>query len=338
MRRSTRRLTFARISSSSFLALQLLDRLLEKLHVHVEADGLDVPALFAAEQVSGAANLEVESRDAEPAAEIAELPDRRQPFLGDGRERILRGNEQVGVGPAIRSADPPAQLIELRQTVTVRSIDDDGVRVRDVEPVLDDRRRQQDVVLVADELHHHALELVLAHLAVRDADPRLRHQPGDQVAERIDRLDAVVDEVHLAAALDLGADGPRDDRLVELDDVGLNRQAILRRRLDDRHVADAGERHVQGPRDRRGRHGQHVHAFADLLDPFLVCHAEPLLLVDDEEAEILELHVLRQQAMRADDDFNLPGDDVVDDLLLLRFAPEAAEHVDRGRGRRQSDP
>ena len=54
---------------------------LEQLHVHLEADGLDVPALLAAEQVAGAANLEVERRDAEAAAEIAELLDRRQPLL-----------------------------------------------------------------------------------------------------------------------------------------------------------------------------------------------------------------------------------------------------------------
>ncbi len=51
------------------LALQLLDRLLEELHVHVEADGFDVAALLAAEEVAGAADLEVQRRDAEAAAQ-----------------------------------------------------------------------------------------------------------------------------------------------------------------------------------------------------------------------------------------------------------------------------
>ena len=128
-----------------------------------------------------------------------------------------------------------------------------------------------------------------------------------EVADRVDRLDAVVDEVDLAAAFHLGADRPLDHCLVELDDVGLDRQAILRRRLDDRHVADAGERHVQRARDRRRRHRQHVHALAHLLDALLVRDAEALLLVDDEQAEVAELHVLRQQPMRADDDLDLAG-------------------------------
>ena len=67
--------------------------------------------------------------------------------------------------------------------------------------------------LCADEVEHGPLERVLAHLPVPDDDPRLRHEPLQQVADREDRLDAVVDEVHLAAALQLGADRPRDDLL-----------------------------------------------------------------------------------------------------------------------------
>src|SRR5207244_2614997 len=63
--------------------LELPDRLLEELHVHLEANRIDLPALLAAQQIAGAANLEVERRDAEAAAEVAELFDRRQPFLRD---------------------------------------------------------------------------------------------------------------------------------------------------------------------------------------------------------------------------------------------------------------
>ena len=176
-------------------------------------DGFDVAALLAAEEVAGAANLEVERRDAEPAAEIAELADGREPLLRDRRQRVFRRHQQVRVRAAIGASDAPAQLIELRQPVAIGAIDDDGVGVRDVEAVLDDGRREQHVVLVRDEVDHHALELFFAHLPVGDGHARLGHEPRDQVAERVDRLDAVVDEVDLAAALHLGADRARDDRL-----------------------------------------------------------------------------------------------------------------------------
>jgi hypothetical protein len=41
-----------------------------------------VAALLAAEQVAGAADLQVERRDPESAPEIAEFADRREPLVG----------------------------------------------------------------------------------------------------------------------------------------------------------------------------------------------------------------------------------------------------------------
>ena len=126
-----------------------------------------------------------------------------------------------------------------------------------------------------------------------------------------------MDEVHLPAAFDLGANRARDDVGFELHHLRLNREPIARRRLDHRHVANADERHVQRPRDRRRRHRQHVDLLAQLLQPFLVRDAESLFLVHDEQAEIAELHVLREQPVRADDDVDLAGAELVEQLLLL---------------------
>jgi hypothetical protein len=90
------------------LALQLADRLLQELHVHLEADGIDVAALLAAEQVAGAANLEIEGGHAESAAEIAELLDRGKPLPRHRGERLFGWNQQVGEGRPITAADPAA--------------------------------------------------------------------------------------------------------------------------------------------------------------------------------------------------------------------------------------
>ena len=181
---------------------------------------------------------------------------------------------------------------------------------------------------MGDEVDHDALELVFTHLAVADRDAGFGYEPGHEVSHREDGLDPVVHEVHLAAAFQLRANRPLDHGRVELEHVGLDRQSILRRRLDDRHVADARKRHVQRARNGRGRHGEHVHSLSHLLDALLVRDAEPLLLVDDEKAEVAELQVLREQPMRADDDLHLPGGRIVDDLLLFGLRPEAADHLD----------
>ena len=49
----------------------------------------------------------------------------------------------------------------------------------------------------------------------------------------------------------------------------------------------------------------HVHALLEVLEALLVLDAEALLLVHDDQAQILELDVLRKQAVGADGDVDL---------------------------------
>ena len=74
---------------------------------------------------------------------------------------------------------------------------------------------------------------------------------------------------------------------------------------------------------------QHVHRLPQALQPLLVLDAEALLLVDDDQAEVLELHVALTQAMRADDDVDAALGQPLDDALLLAAGAEAAEALRR---------
>ena len=80
--------------------------------------------LLSAQQVTGASQLQIQSGNAEPGAQFAEFPDGRKPAAGDRRQRIIRRNQKIGVSTPIRSADPAAQLIELRKPESIRAIDD----------------------------------------------------------------------------------------------------------------------------------------------------------------------------------------------------------------------
>ena len=141
------------------------------------------------------------------------------------------------------------------------------------------------------------------HLAVAD---RRSAPPARSAAAwsamSLDVVDAVVDEVDLPVAVQLAQDGVADQLRVEADDARLDGQAVRRRRLQVADVADAQQRQVQRARDRRRRQRQHVHRLPQPLEPFLVLDAEALLLVDDDQAQVLELHVGADQAVRADDD------------------------------------
>ena len=74
----------------ALLAFEPADRFFEHGGVHLEADGVDVAALLAAEQVAGAADFEVERGDPEAGAEVAELLDRGEAAAGDLGELLSR--------------------------------------------------------------------------------------------------------------------------------------------------------------------------------------------------------------------------------------------------------
>ena len=141
---------------------------------------------------------------------------RLEPARGVGRHGVLRRRDQVGVGLVVRAADAAAQLVQLREAEAVGAVDDDRVGGRHVDAALDDRRAEQQVGALVVEVEHHLLEVALAHLAVADHDARLRHELRQLLRLLLDRLDAVVDEVHLAAAAQLAQAGLAHGRVAPL--------------------------------------------------------------------------------------------------------------------------
>ena len=114
-------------------------------------------------------------------------------------------------------------------------------------------------------------------------------------------------EVHLAAALQFAQYRLAHEALGLLAHEGLDCQSALGRGGDHREVANALERQGQRARNRRGRQRQHVDFGAQRLQPLFLPYAEAVLLVDDDEPEALELHVLSEQLVRADHDVDRAG-------------------------------
>ena len=169
-----------------------------------------------------------------------------------------------------------------------------------------------------------------------DDDTRLRNQFLQLRRNLPDAVHAVVHEIDLPAALQFLLDRRLNQLVVPTRDHRLNRHAVFRRSLDHAHVAQPDQRHVQRARNRRRRHGQHVDLLAHLLDAFLVPHAESLLLIDNQQSEIGELQVLRKNAMRSDQNVDLPGFRFLQNFFLLLRIAEAADHLDRDRKRPRS--
>ena len=292
--------------------LQAHHRLFQHLLIKLVADFLDVAGLLLAQEIAGAADVEIVRGELEAGAERVERLQHLEAALGLRRDLPLGRQRQQRVGAQLGAADAAAQLIDLRQAEHVGAVHDQRVGGRDVEAGFDDRGREQHVELAVVERRHHVLEHGRRHLAVGDGDAHLGHVLVEERFGLGQILDARADIEGLAAAIALAQQRLAHHDRIERRDEGAHRQAVDRRRGDDRHFAHAGERQLQRARDRRRGQRQHVHLGAQLLELLLVGDAEMLLLVDDDEAEVLELDRLAEERVGADDDVDL----AVGDALL----------------------
>ena len=222
--------------------------------------------------------------------------------------------------------------MELGQPHLVRVLDDEGVHVGDVDARLDDGGADEYVHLPVGHPGHHVVQLVLAHFAVAHGDGHvLPQQLLDPGGGALDGVHPVVEVVHLPAPLQLPAHGVGQHRPVVLQHVGLHRLAAGGGLLDGGHIPDAAQGHVQRPGDGGGGQGEHVHLLGHFLQPLLVGDAEPLLLVHHQKPQVLEPHVLLQQAVGADEHVHRAAFHPGQGFLDLGGGAEAAHQVDLHR-------
>ena len=146
---------------------------------------------------------------------------------------------------------------------------------------------------------------------------------------KVDHLDARHHVEDLPAARELLLDRRLDRAVVAHRDARLDRHAAGGRRGERRHGADAGHAHVHRARDGRGGEGEDVDVGRGLLDLLLLAHAEALLLVDDEQAEVLELDLVREQRVRPHEHLHLAARHVLADRGRLgRPLDEARDELD----------
>ena len=161
--------------------------------------------------------------------------------------------------------------------------------------------------LAVHEVEHHLLQLLLLHLAVADGDLRLRHElaggarpwPRSICTRLWTKKTCPPRRSSRSIASRISSSLKRATKVLMASRSTGGVSMMERSRMPD-------QRHVEGPRDRRGGQGQDVDHRPELLEPLLVRHAEALLLVDDQQPEVLEADILLQQPVGADDDVDLP--------------------------------
>ena len=286
-----------------------------------------MPVLLAAEDIACAANLKVAHRNLKAGAELRKFAYRRQTLLRNLTQNLAACKRKVRVSAAGTAAHASAQLVQLRKSHAVGVVDDQGVRVWHVHARLNDRRADEHVNFMLHQTPPDFGELLLAHFAVADADPRLRHALANTRRHALNRCYVVVQVIHLPAAAQFFFDGVGDDARVIFHHVCLHRVTVVRRFFNDGHIAYTGKRHVQGARDRRCGKRQNIGRFTHVFQPFFLLHAEALLLVDDDKPEVFKLHVFRDQSVCADDEVNAAASQFSQNFVLLTRRAEAGEQL-----------
>ena len=128
--------------------------------------------------------------------------------------------------------DPAPELVEICQTKPLRMVDQDGVGGGNVQTRFDDAGADEKVMLFANELKHHLLQILLSHLAVSHGQGGLRDKPFQMVGHGMDVLHPVVNKEDLPSPLELPLNGLFDNLIIVPDDKRPDGKPILGRGLN----------------------------------------------------------------------------------------------------------
>ena len=208
--------------------------------VKFEADLLDMPGLFVAEQIAGAALIEVVAGQLETGAECVERRQHLQALFGAFGDALVGRCRQIGIGAGLGAPDAAADLVKLGEAEAIGAVDDQRVGGRDVETRFDNRGGEQHVVALVVKGAHPFFDFGRRHLAVRRYRLHLRHLFADELFDIGKIGDARHDKEALPAAIMLAQQGLAQHDFIEWHHISADGEAIDRRRCDDRHFAQAG--------------------------------------------------------------------------------------------------
>ena len=240
-----------------------------------------------------------------------------------------------------RATDAAPQLVQLGQPELLGVLDQHYRGVGHIDPDFDDRRRDEHLDLVAAKGIHYRLlflrvqsSMKQTHLPRRQVRPEFLPLPVHRLEViQVGLLDARIDHINLAALFELATDELPDPwQFVGRPYKSLDPTATGRKLIDHRDVQVAVERQTERPGDGSRRHHQQmgIIAFANQLLP--LGHAELVLLVDNDQAEVGQVESGSDQGMGADGERGAcrvgpPGQGVsLHGVRAAQCAPELSRH------------
>ncbi len=207
--------------------------------------------------------------------------------------------------------------MQITQSEILGVDDDDGIHVGHVDTRLNDGRGDQHILLVIHEIGNHLLQLFRIHLSMSNGNSYIRYFPFYQCLQLINILDAVIYNKNLPVAAHFEIHRIADDLQVEGMHLRLYRIAVGRWCTNGGEIARSHQRELQRTWNGSGRHGKRIHIDFELFQFLLDRDSKFLFLIDDEQSQILELHILTHQPVRPDEDIDFTFFQLAENILLL---------------------
>ena len=118
--------------------------------------------------------------------------------------------------------------MQLGQPEFVGAVDQNGVGVRVINARFNDGGTEQDVGTLLREITHDPFQFPFIHLAVANNNAGFGYQLGQPLTHVLNGVDLIVQEVHLATAVELAQHCFPDDAVREIVDKGFDSQPLLR--------------------------------------------------------------------------------------------------------------
>ena len=144
--------------------------------------------------------------------------------------------------------------MQLGQAESIRTVNNQGIRVGNIEAGFHDGGTHQNVEIMVPEINDDAFQLMFVELPVGNSDPRLGNKFLDVRGDRGDGVHAIVHVEDLAIAQKLASNGRADLRVGVCADESKDGLAFFGRGLKNRHLANTRNCHFQGPGDGRCGH------------------------------------------------------------------------------------
>ena len=283
--------------------------------------------LFCPQHIARAPDFQVPHGNLDAGSQFRKFPDGLEALLSLFPQKLIPLIHEKGIGGPVGTSYPASQLIQLGQPHAVRVVDNHGIGIGYIQAGLNDSGGYQNVDFPVDEIRHNPFQLMLPHLAMGKCYHRIRHKSLYAAGHLINIRHAIVYIIYLAVPCQLTVDCLTHHLLIVFHHIGLDGHPVHRRFLQHTHIPYACQTHMKRPGNRRGCQGEYIYIFLQVLDLFLMGNAKPLLLVNNQQSQVLKLHILGQNPVGADYNVHHSLAQVLQRPFLPGRRTESAQHI-----------